>query len=614
MFDKESAAFCFEKSREILSKPFNLDLNLNSDPEPKTTIPSVDDREPVVVGNLSKKARDFIGENLIDIENTLKALNLDFLQTFNELEKTDSAETLFGETYGYDSSNQNPKIRTSAIKLSTATASKLAAAYGSTAIEASPPKSAGRSIQCSPLAGSFNPMTMAQFYADDADKRSSTPDTGFASRETNASSSRRGSQKSSYSPQDSHYSPREFSYSIQDTRGYLHELQKNNRNKSSSSPLKTQTVHTSNHSIHGVGGGGSLILHKTPSRKLDLSDATVDFPNRQRSMSFTENYELKSPIMSEPQPHGGKYSSGSHISTVANNQRAAIAYKPRSIRARNLRRLSYNPVVLDSSSSSSSETEFDRSIAHSECDIRSSMLISRRRRQYLNRKSSVSAIGQDKLYGSNASIKSAPQYNYGNDRQVKSYLHQKFSCNYDGNENGSGVYPFPVGGVQQHYHETTGSGGNIMNNTPPAPPPPRGFELEPLASFNRNILYSEFDVSKLTGKSPTTQSFLQELFPEQPVAKSKATIAATSITATGNGNGAATAAKPNVFQWPEKIHASAVKQNDLLWRQHHAKAAAAAAAAAAAQSYSSDSSSTETDAVNFGVDFGGQRMPPSPAP
>lgn len=632
LFDKESAAFCFEKSREILSKPFNLDLNLNTDSEPPTKpIPTVDDREPVIVGHLSKKARDFIGENLIDIENTLKALNLDFLQTFNELEKTDSAETLFGETYGYDSGMQNPKIRTSAIKLSTATANKLAAAYGSTAIEASPPKSAGRSIQCSPLAGSFNPMTMAQFYADDADKRSSTPDTGFASRETNASSSRRGSQKSSYSPQDNHYSPREFSYSVQDTRGYLHELTKNNRNKLSSSPIKTQTViHTSNHSIHGgggVGGGSSLILHNTPPRKLDVCDATVDFPNRQRSMSFTENYELKSPVMSEPQPRGGKYSSGSHISSVANSQRvaaaaaAAVAYKPRSIRARNLRRLSYNPVVLDSSSSSSSETEFDRSIAHSECDIRSSMLISRRRRQYLNRKSSVSTIGQDKLYGSNASIKSAPQYNYGNDRQVKSYLHQKFACNYD--ENGTGAYPFAVD-AQQHYRETTGSGGGSVMHTPPPPPPPRGFELEPLAPFNRNILYSEFDVSKLTGKSPTTQSFLQELFPEPgPVAaKSKstiiaaaATVAVTSTQATGNSNGVV-AAKPNVFQWPEKIHASAVKQNDLLWRQHHAKAAvaAAAAAAAAAQSYSSDSSSTETDAVNFGVDFGGQRMPPSPAP
>lgn len=667
LFDKESAAFCFEKSRELLSKPFNLDLNLSPTNNSTTTEKSMkkknlsigsnsnnlnsnnnnnnsnNDCDHIVVGNLSKKARDFIGENLIDIENTLKALNLDFLQTFNELEKTDSAETLFGETYGYDSGMKNPKIRTSSIKLSSAKLCASGGGGGGVDINtASPPKSAGRSIQCSPLAGSFT-NAMTQFYSDtaDADKRSSTPDTGFASRETNASSSRRGSQKSSYSPQDNHYSPREFGYSIQDTRSYLHELTKNNRNVVSSSPIKMTTTMTSANS----GGGGKSQQNNTPPRKLDIIEAMIEYPNRQRSMSFTENYELKSPILSETQQsHAHKYgSSGSHIanSKSCNNQQsasAAVSYKPKSIRARNLRRLSYNPVVLDSSSSSSSETEFDRSIAHSECDIRSSMLVTRRRRQYLNRKSSVSTIGQDKLYGSNASIKSAPQYNYDrNDRQVKSYLHQKFNYNYncdvdDGNIDIAGaiMYPFDVGGggggnvsgvaQQQKLYRgetVTGSGGNIIHTTQPQqqpPPPPRGFDLEPLQSFNRNILYSEFDVSKLTGKSPTTQSFLQELFPE-PI-KSKSVNIVAQSTPSSTNNASVVASKPNVFQWPEKIHASAVKQNDMLWRQHHAKAAAAAAAAAASvgQSYSSDSSSTETDAVDFGVDFSGQRMPPSPAP
>lgn len=670
IFDKESAAFCFEKSRELLSKPFNLDLNLsstntveqqqqpqsmknkishssinnlNSNSNNNNSINNDCDHHIAVVGNLSKKARDFIGENLIDIENTLKALNLDFLQTFNELEKTDSAETLFGETYGYDSGMQNPKIRTSSIKLSSAKLSGGGGGGGGIDIStASPPKSAGRSIQCSPLAGGNFTNVMAQFYSDtaDADKRSSTPDTGFASRETNASSSRRGSQKSSYSPQDNHFSPREFGYSIQDTRSYLHELTKNNRNVSSSSPIKMVTTMTSA-SSSGGGGGKLSQQNNTPPRKFDLIETMIELPNRQRSMSFTENYELKSPILageSQQHPHQKYGSSGSHISSSKkspcnNQQQQSVSYKPKSIRARNLRRLSYNPVVLDSSSSSSSETEFDRSIAHSECDIRSSMLVTRRRRQYLNRKSSVSTIGHDKLYGSNASIKSAPQYNYDhNDRQVKSYLHQKFNYNYnncDGVDDSSAImYPFDVGGgvgSQQKLYRNdtkTGSGGNIIHTPPPPPPPPpRGFDLEPLQqSFNRNILYSEFDVSKLTGKSPTTQSFLQELFPE-PIKSKSINIVAQSTppqsSAVNNANVAATATKPpNVFQWPEKIHASAVIQNDMLWRQHNAKAAAAAAAAAASivHSYSSDSSSTETDAVDFGVDFVGQRMPPSPAP
>lgn len=543
LFDKESADFCFEKSRELLSKPINLDLSDGCDSK-----------------KLSKKTRDFIGENLLDIENTLKALNLDFMQTFNELEKTDSAETLFGDIgYQYDT-QMNPKIRNSAAKLSTAQQSFT----GGSKIEVSP-KSTKSAIQFSPLDKSQS--NFAQYYTESCgdkidDKRSSTPDTGFASRETNTSS-RRSSQKSSYSPQESHYSPREFNFSHQDTRAYINEIAHNTKNHPIS-PNRPNIVNTSNNSIHSV-------QTPTQNRRLDLEKS---FPSRQRSMSFTENYDLKSPVLSEPQNNRQlKYGP----SIMRQKPRNAVAYKPKSIKARNLRRLSYNPIVLESSSSSSSENEFDRSIAHSECDIRSTTLTSRRRRQYLNRKLNDNSNTPDKLYGSNASIKSAPQYNYGSDRQVHNYLDQKFSFGYGCEE----VY----GGFNESGPMINGS-GKLFHQ--------RGFEATckepPMPNFNRNILFSEFDVSKLTGKSPTTQSFLQEMFP--------------------SGAGKINKSAPG-FQWPEKIHASTVKQNDLMWRQ---QSSIAKPQKIAQTPYSSDSSSTETDVVVDFPEYQPIRMPPSPAP
>uniref|UniRef100_A0A182TX99 Uncharacterized protein n=1 Tax=Anopheles melas TaxID=34690 RepID=A0A182TX99_9DIPT len=89
LFDKESSDFCFKKSRELLSKqPFNMTTDLSSVTAKLNGSKTLD-----------KKTRDLIGENLLDIEKTLNALNLDFLQTYHELEKADSAETLFVECY-----------------------------------------------------------------------------------------------------------------------------------------------------------------------------------------------------------------------------------------------------------------------------------------------------------------------------------------------------------------------------------------------------------------------------------------------------------------------------------------------------------------------------------
>lgn len=588
LFDKESDDFCFEKSCEILSKPFNLDLN-----------------EDCEAKKLSQKSRDFIGENLLDIENTLKALNLDFLNAFNELEKTDSAETLFGENnYPYES-NVNPKLRNSVLKLS-----KLTHGFNiATKLDFNSPKSV-KNLQFSPSDvkqhqqhhyGSSNQFFDVSDKGDD--KRSSTPDTGFASRETNVSS-RRGSQKSTYSPQESssRYSPREFTYpsgpiecsasASARAAAYINELaERAHKNRTTSS--SPRTVHSSIHSIHSL-------MHSTPTQNRRL-ETEINFPNRKRSMSFTENYDLKSPVLSEPQLNPREiYAPGS--GSVRIKTRNVAAYKPRSIKARNLRRLSYNPIVLNSSSSSGSETDFDKSIAHSECDIRSTMSTTRRRRQYLNRKTHINNTSNpDKLYGSNASIKSAPQYNYVSDRQLHKYLDQKFNLlNKCGSIGTDGIADTASGSSAGLYNGVRSHGSsNVIH-------PPRAFESETpnavVGSYNRNILCSEFDVSKLTGKSPTTQSFLKELFPDVlPITPHSA-------------NKTAFKPKESVFQWPEQIHASAVKQNDLLWRQKEAEMKQKTVTT----HYSSDSSSTETDPAivfNRAPEYTKHlTMPPSPAP
>lgn len=616
LFDKQSADFCFEKSCAILSKPFTLALTPD---EPTASISHKTNKRTT-----TSDSRDFIGDNLLDIENTLKALNLDFLNAFNELEKTDSAETLFGEhSYPYEATN-NPKLRNSALKLS-----KLTHNYNlGGKSDFGSPKSI-KSMQFSPLGEGVGAsvkktfMGSSQFFSGDPpdDKRSSTPDTGFASRET--TSSRRGSQKSSYSPQEStcRFSPREFNYPVSGAvAAYISEHSAATR-KLSSSP--SRTAHSSINSINSI--------HPPSTRRFDYHPNSIDqsFATRKRSMSFTENYDLKSPVLSEPQPppplpkHDPVSSAPFDVAAAVRRMhiRASSVYKPRSIKARNLRRLSYNPIVLDSSSSSNSDSDFDKSIAHSECDIRST---GRRRRQFMNRKSNTVDHHQppDKLYGSNASIKSAPQYNYASDRQLHKYLDQKFNLR-GGDEHSGALYDFFNGRIA-----SVESGGG----TPLANQQTLGVE-GPSAFSRHSALFSEFDVSKLTGKSPTTHCFLNELFPSDKAPGGVPPTPPPSATSVHNGRSAKSApAKGGAFQWPEKIHASAVKQNDMLWRNQNT------AKLVAGQSYSSDSSSTETggggggagnvggsnrvrtagsSSLGFRSEFGivdRATMPPSPAP
>lgn len=597
-FDRDpSFEYRYRKMREFSSKPFKFDAK---SPEAGNHFDDYDSSASAQACTLSKKTRDFIGENLLDIENTLKALNLDFLQTFNELEKNDSAETLFGENYSYES-NINPKIISTALKLT-----KFPQNYGS--VDASP-KSA-KSSQFSPLEKHMGPTnTNGMQYLNDSSstdklldgKRSSTPDTGFASRETNTSS-RRGSQKSSYSPQESHYSP-SYTSQVEEARAAYAHLKAN----------------------------GS-------------------FPSRQRSMSFTENYELKSPVLSEP-PSAKRNVSGNVGSTNASinhsgdgqpmlrsHQRNSIVYKPKSIKARNMRRLSYNPIVFDSSSSSCSEPEVNHhSIAQSECDIRSKLFTNGRHHrtqnaQYLNRKSTQYQSNNsnsfvphhDKLYGSNASIKSAPQYNnFASDRQLHHYLDQKFNLQSYARAMDEQPPTIPTNNIGNFDRNARGSSRRrqLSRNyilPPPPPPPPsanRTFDAPPTINF---MNYNQFDVSKLTGKSPTTQSFLQELFPD-----AKATTA--TPTASVRINAAAlqqtpplsSSANASAFHWPEKIHISAVAPNTSLWPQKQTKSPAmkpksTLGRAASLQQITSDSSSsTETDVQT--KEFV-PRIPPSPAP
>lgn len=547
-FNYDSAfEYRYRKMREFTSKPFKFDLKssngLHMSGNGAISSSNLEIHDTITQpnsGTLSKKTRDFIGENLIDIENTLKALNLDFLQTFSELEKNDSAETLFGENYAYES-NINPKIFSTALKLT-----KLPQNYG--CVDASP-KSAKNSSQLSPPEKQMaqNPFSGMQYLNDSSSndklldgKRSSTPDTGFASRET-TTSSRRGSQKSSYSPQDSHYSP----------------------------IYGTQTDDTRN-----------TVMTNVPTAIYSKIN-NVPFPNRQRSMSFTENYEINSPVLSEPQAKINFPStmSSSAYSKLEDNTpmlrthtRRSFGCKPKSIRARNLRRMSYNPIFLESSSSSNSENEFDHhGIAQSELDIRAKLFPNKHRPnniQYLQRKSSqfqsnssTFAPSPDKLYGSNASIKSAPHYNYSSDRQLHQYFDQKFrmrSCDVDESQPSNNPFERSSRGSSRRRQQRS----NYVLPPPPPPPPTAAYNTSAATTGGSGAvsainfdMYSQFDVTKLTGKSPTTQTFMQELFTETK----------NCVAGTPTRQKQSPLQSKSAFQWPEKIHVSAVQMNNSLW-------------------------------------------------
>ncbi|KAL1381406.1 hypothetical protein pipiens_000431, partial [Culex pipiens pipiens] len=611
LFDKESSDFCFEKSRELLSRPFGLDISAAAQ--------TLDGR------HFDKKTRDLIGENLLDIEKTLNALNLDFLQTYQELEKADSAETLFGDGFG------NTPFRKSPPASSLARGGSLegkGGKLGSTSVFSS---EKGSGSGGSSVTGK-SPPTKKQF-------------------EMNLYSELNGSESRVRSPKgipirdfkfrqtiDPRCKDRADYYNMKNE--YLSDLTRKQQSQVlASSPVK-KTANSSNQSINQL-----YQIYNTPMTARKFDDSTVSImasacQQRQRSLSFTENYELKSPscaidakLLSMCQSVTSAIKSVPLIPAVPpppppaiGKSRKMISYKPKSIRARNLRRLSYNPISMITSSSSSSESEHDpRQLAHSECDIRSKL--SARRRRYMQRRSnSNSASSQDKLYGSNASIKSAPQYNYNSDRQQQQF-YNNYPYHYtdyadrdddddddDDDRPPNPIIPLPVPAPPSTVPD------NIYDFVVP-PPPPAKYANDPTPTppppaKYANKLYStaaaEFDVSKLTGKSPTTQSY----FAQQPPA------AAPTILPEPLPQPAKQQPQPG-FQWPEKIHGALVKHNDMLWqRQKQLFGGSATAGGTTAGSggvgggggISSDTSSTETDSIDFRRELGPALMPPSPAP
>ncbi|CAD7015182.1 unnamed protein product [Ceratitis capitata] len=746
IFDKESSDFCFEKSREILSRPLSLDP-----PPPPPQLSAHINTPPLTAPFDTQTYRGLrnqksISENIMDIENTLKALNLDFMHTYTELDKTDSDETLLNEQFSNMVSSIEDEISSAAGSLKSAVynySNGVQTMFDFNAATSHLDKhlqyiNTQNNAQAQSVLGD---LMQDQKMAEE--KRSSTPDTGFASRDTNISLSRRSSQKSSYSPQENYYSPKETatlgpstsssSYMTHKDENLLLGSERFSAAKygGSASPSKTTTLNASSTSVYSTNQMKSVA---GALGTVDVEQYTQS-GHRQRSMSFTDNpMNPISPVLSEPQQRLKRRSTHSAMEDRSSHKphmRSASSYKPRSIRARTLRRLSYNPIILDSSSSSDDDpiSDCNPSIARSECDIRGRVSSLYRRRRpasggsisgnngthqlltpgwHNDEASELNTTSQKKLYGSNVSIKSAPHYNYGARSMSHHYSHQfeeQFAYedriydfgggrgpgnNYSGGgvglaantqglgkgldlsaNNSRGVVSIgaAINAGSGNGNTGGGSGSGSSSATSSAPPysgvvgvgggagagmtniGEHGYSA--LSGISaRNAVFHEFDVSRLTGKSPTSNfanSSTEErgrAHPSPP--KSLPLLNAAAPSAGGTSASALhkslnSAKQQMEFHWPEKIHASTVKQNELLWRQqqqqerqhdtsltkhqaHNAFLGSMRVSSATAgvgltlgaggvgePAYTSDSSSSDSDEFAFRTEFI-PHVPPSPAP
>lgn len=480
------------------------------------------------VCTLSQKTKDFIGENLIDIEKTLEALHEDFIQAVDGIRKINPTEIPSRDA------KVSPRMAVRAKLPRTPT--------NHSSIEVSP-KSTKSSLD---KQSSQQSCDGGMQYLNDSGsidrmltdgKRSTTPDTGFASRET---TSRRDSQKSTYSPQDDVYTP----YALPKVNG--------------------------------------------------------SFPSRQRSMSFTDNYTLKSPVLSEPQ------TDRIHRSTVverANSiesqtvrrraQTDAQHPKSKSRRGRNKRRETYRPALHSSSSSDDEDSSVyridkmrPRNQRHSYTDRHSTVGYANGSQydafQFHSSETDIrpktrrsakarSMIQPSPLYGSNASIQSAPQYNNFAMRSLEDGRYPRRS---DDEE----CMPQEMSYFQQREQLERRPSFHLRRQMP-----------NPIV--NRQIIeaafttYTRFDVSKLTGISPTTESCLadgskpaqlhqnyeQPLRRMQPPIPLQQLVQAQSIQVPYKKMGKKLPQTPqkrlsagsvqygaNSFQWPEQIHVSAI--------------------------------------------------------
>ncbi|KAI8128580.1 Tyrosine-protein kinase PR2 [Lucilia cuprina] len=611
LFDKESSDFCFEKSREILTRP--LQFGSRSSFTAPTPPPSLEYTD--AISQSPRKDKKTLSENLMDIENTLKALNLDFMHTYTDVDKNDSDETILNDQFSSIVSSLDDEISsaTGSLKSSTVYNYQNGKHTTTTTFDFNAATNhLDKHLQL--MSGQVNKNS-----PNSVDKRSSTPDTGFASRDT-ISLSRRSSQKSSYSPQDSYFSPKDLNFpssSLGGSAGCYANFKTDifKYGDDMVSPFRSiTTVHkTSNTSIYSPN-------------QLRIDEANNDTYNgnqeqRQRSMSFTDNLNRDSAITEK---RNGKLLQKPKQSEEVSQKTKAMSYKSRSARARTLRRLSYNPMPQVATSSSSTDDDsdhsMDRSMARSECDIRSrgsGSLYQRRRRAGFNRKLFAVSVKDDhdveiqgerqsKIYGSNASIKSAPHYNYTRSSRSSAMAASSSQRPYKLNPYEE-TYP---------YEERIYDFGAAPPKTKPynaqlIPKPPKTFQVSSIAtnsgsgsssassaaaSFTRSVVakssvFQEFDVTRLTGRSPTSN-----------VADAEHNNTASHLE----------------FQWPEKIHASTVKQNEMLWRQQQQQIPEFNAHGnyrSSKDQPSSTLSSSTTDSDQFEYRMGyTTHLPPSPAP
>lgn len=298
-----------------------------------------------------------LDSNLVDIENKLKALNMDFLKKYNTVDKTDSSETLFGPGGELD------RFDFAAFR------------YGGTPLKYHrTSKNWARDLEqllSNRSTAEIKPKgSLALGSGNEVNKMKLVKKFSFG-------------QMASYSNCPSEY---EFNTRIVD------------------------------------GFGGALydtakLPHsaKTFRGSCELYSAAIQ--GRQRSLSFTGRAESSPTAVGEGASATAtllhlstsalRPSTTSTPTTTASVVRPQLVRKSKSFKARTLRRLSYNPgMVVGENSSSSSGSELEVS-ALSECDIRTTGR-SNRKRGVLPRGSRVGH--GHKLYGSSASIQSAPHF------------------------------------------------------------------------------------------------------------------------------------------------------------------------------------------------------------
>ncbi|ALC40800.1 PR2 [Drosophila busckii] len=532
IFDKESSDFLFEKSREILSRPLNRQRGL--------------ELELQLEAEAEESSQANINENIMDIEKTLKALNLDFMHTYTELDKSDSNETMLNDQLPSATASLRPGSLDDGIGSASGSLKSAVYSYSySNGVQTMFDFNAATSHLDKHLQYMHNQAQLQGQQLQEQklleDKRSSTPDTGFASRDTNISLSRRSSQKSSYSPQESYFS------------------------------MKGEPLYSAPPVVSGGGGGyerfgnghtKQLLASASPVKSaLGASSNSIYTKSyRQRSTSFNESFQPPpSTALPLPMPL----------------PRRSASYKPRSVRARTLRRLSYNPMTLDSSSSSSSGDEAHSShkpsLARSECDIRarvaaasSSSSLCRRRRPGLSRQvqsacqdERESIVSPRQLYGSNSSIKSAPHYNLGGNRRsfqrpsgYEQFHYEERIYDFGGRGPGNNYAPHQQALLAPSTTQklSSGSGSSSAASSAVATYRSASAAVTRPMSGGTTALH-EFDITRLTGKSPTSSHFVGSSPDAQPQSLPQLKPQ-----------------RPTEFHWPEKIHASALKQHELHWR------------------------------------------------